>query len=232
MSFLEIKHSLQKKSSKNKKIKNEWFFKTKQGEYAEYDQFIGVSMPDIRNVSKEYQNINKKIIKELLYSKIHEERMLSLIILINRYEKHKDEVYNFYIKNIKQVNNWDLVDISSHKILGKYIYEKKLNPIKNLEKFYNSNSMWERRISIICTLYLIKKNIYQPTIYISKKLLSDKEDLIHKAVGWMLREIWKRDNQLIEDFIIKNYKKIHRTTLRYAIEKIENKKRKNILLMK
>ena len=145
---------------------------------------------------------------------------------------HGAEVYNFYITNIKQINNWDLVDISAPSILGSYIYEKKIDPIKKLKKFYSSNSIWERRISIVCTLYLIKKNIYKPTIYISKKLLSDKEDLIHKAIGWTLREVWKKNKNLIEIFITENYPKIHRTTLRYTIEKMEESKRKKILLMK
>ena len=229
MSILKIKQLLQEKSSKKRKIKNEYFFKTKKGDYAEYDQFIGVSMPEIRKIAKNNQDIKEKVIKELLYSKIHEERMLSLIILINRYERYKDQIFNFYIKHINQVNNWDLVDVSCYNILGNYIYEKKLPAIKTLEKFYNSKSIWKKRISIVSTLYLIKKNIYKPTIYISKKLLSDKEDLIHKAIGWMLREVWKKDNQLIENFIIDNYKKINRTTLRYTIEKMDYYKRKTIL---
>ena len=232
MSISKIKNSLKNKSSKKRKIINEYFFKTKKGGYAENDQFIGVSVPEIRKIANENQNVKKYIIKKLLYSKIHEERMLSLIILINRYKKHKDEVYNFYITNIKQINNWDLVDISAPSILGSYIYEKKIDPIKKLKKFYSSNSIWERRISIVCTLYLIKKNIYKPTIYISKKLLSDKEDLIHKAIGWTLREVWKKNKNLIEIFITENYPKIHRTTLRYTIEKMEESKRKKILLMK
>ena len=231
----EIKNSLQEKSSKKRKITNEWFFKTKKGDYGEHDQFIGVSMPDIRKIANEYKDINKNLITKLLYSKIHEERSLSLIILVNKYRKHKKykkQVYDFYIKNINQVNNWDLVDFSCYNILGDYIYEKKIDPIKKLETFCDSNSMWERRISIVSTLHFIKKGIYNPTIQISKKLLSDKEDLIHKAVGWMLREVWKNDNKLIENFIIKHYKKIPRTTLRYTIEKMEQNKRKNFLSIK
>jgi len=232
MSIIKIKSALKNKSSKKQKITNESFFKNKKGYYAEHDVFIGVCMPDIRIVAKEYQDVEKKIIKELIYSKIHEERMLALIMLINRYKKQKDKVYNFYINNIQQINNWDLVDVSSHKIIGNYIYTENLDAIKSLEKLYSSQSIWKRRISIVCTLFLIKKNIYKPTIYIAKKLLSDKEDLIHKSVGWMLREVWKKDNQIIEKFINQNYQKIHRTTLRYIIEKMEKNKRKKILSIK
>ena len=151
--------------------------------------------------------------------------MLALIYLINEYDQKPKEVFNFYIKNIKQINNWDLVDISSPKILGRYIYEKKIDQLF-LKYLYNSKSMWERRISIVCTLYLIKKNIFKPTIYVSKKLLNDKEDLIHKAVGWMLREVWKKNENIIENFICTNYINIPRTTLRYTIEKMEEKKKK------
>ena len=232
MSISKIKTSLKKKSSKKRKAINESFFKTNKGDYADYDQFIGVSMPDIRKVAKEHHSIKEITIKELLYSDIHEERMLALIILINRYKKQKDQIYNFYIENITQINNWELVDVSCHSILGNYIYTKNLDPIKNLEKFYTSKSIWERRISIVSTLCLIKNDILKPTVYISKKLLSDKEDLVHKAVGWMLREVWKKDQKIIEDFIINNYKKINRTTLRYTIEKMDDKKRKKILSMK
>ena len=229
MSFLDIKNQLKKKSSSNQKKINESFFKTKKGEYGENDYFIGLTMGQIREIAKKYDKVYFSSIKKLLYSKIHEERMLALIYLINEYDQKPKEVFNFYIKNIKQINNWDLVDISSPKILGRFIYERKIDPIIFLKYLYNSKSMWERRISIVCTLYLIKKNIFKPTIYVSKKLLNDKEDLIHKAVGWMLREVWKKNENIIENFICTNYINIPRTTLRYTIEKMEEKKRKKIL---
>ena len=228
MSFLDIKNQLKKKSSSNQKKINESFFKTQKGGYSENDYFIGLTMGQIREIAKKYDKVYFSTIKKLLYSKIHEERMLALIYLINQYDQKPKEVFNFYIKNIKQINNWDLVDISSPKILGRFIYEKKIDPIIFLKYLYNSKSMWERRVSIVCTLYLIKKNIFKPTIYISKKLLNDKEDLIHKAVGWMLREVWKKNENIIEDFICTNYINIPRTTLRYTIEKMEEKKKKNI----
>ena len=226
MSFLDIKNQLKKKSSSNQKKINESFFKTQKGGYSENDYFIGLTMGQIREIAKKYDKVYFSTIKKLLYSKIHEERMLALIYLINEYDQKPKEVFNFYIKNIKQINNWDLVDISSPKILGRFIYEKKIDPIIFLKYLYNSKSMWERRVSIVCTLYLIKKNIFKPTIYISKKLLNDKEDLIHKAVGWMLREVWKKNEDIIEDFICTNYINIPRTTLRYTIEKMEEKKKK------
>tara|TARA_B100000674_G_scaffold495647_1_gene523642 strand:+ start:1697 stop:2404 length:708 start_codon:yes stop_codon:yes gene_type:complete len=229
MSFLDIKNQLKKKSSSNQKKINKSFFKTQKGEYSENDYFIGLTMGQIRGIAKKYDKVYFSTIKKLLYSKIHEERMLALIYLINEYDQKPKEVFNFYIKNIKQINNWDLVDISSPKILGRFIYERKIDPIIFLKYLYNSKSMWERRISIVCTLYLIKKNIFKPTIYVSKKLLNDKEDLIHKAVGWMLREVWKKNENIIENFICTNYINIPRTTLRYTIEKMEEKKRKKIL---
>jgi len=227
----QIQEKLQEASSLKRKKANEWFFKTGKGQYGEYDQFIGVSMPDIRKIANDYKFLKRDIIKRLLYSKIHEERMLSVIILINQYKTsiNQKEIYNFYLKHINQVNNWDLVDVSSYKIIGSYIHRTKLKHIKTLINLSKSNSIWERRISIISTFFFIKKGIFQPTFTISKKLLLDKEDLIQKAIGWMLREIWKKNNKITEDFILQNYHKISRTTLRYSIEKMEENQRKKFL---
>jgi len=171
-------------------------------------------------------------VKKLLQSKIHEERTAALKILVHRFEsgdeREKKQVYDFYLKNFKHVNNWDLVDVSAYKIVGAYLQEhpKEANI---LSKYAKSKNLWERRLSIVATFAFIRNDEFGWTMKNAKTLLPDSHDLTHKAVGWMLREVWKRDRKLVEDFLIKNYKQIPRTTLRYAIERMEEKKRKQFL---
>lgn len=231
-----IKKELQKYSNAKRKETNEWFFKTGKGEYGEGDIFIGIRVPDIRKVTKKFADVDFKILQELLYSKIHEERLLALLILVEQTKvsvkrqnvAEQRKIVRFYLKHRRQVNNWDLVDLSTHYILGQVILDG-LESEKILDKYSQAKSMWERRMSIVSTWIIIRTGNIKPTLRISKKLLGDKEDLIHKAVGWMLREAWKKDSKKVEAFLIKNYKQLPRTTLRYAIERIEEKKRKRFL---
>ncbi len=210
------------------------FFKTGTGDYGEGDEFIGIDTKTMRSLSKKYQNLTLNEIEELIHSKIHEERQCALFILVEKYknkktgEEEKREIKDFYLKNRFQINNWDLVDLSAHYILGEWLFnhnkEKKI-----LYEMANSTNLWEKRISIITTYYFIRQNDFTDTLKISKILLNDKHDLIHKAVGWMLREVGNRKLQIEEEFLKKHYKKMPRTMLRYAIEKFEEEKRKKYL---
>ncbi len=223
---------LNKKQSKLKKEKNEYYFKIKKGEYGFGDIFVGISMPDIREVAKKFVDLGKADLLKLITSKYHEYRMCGLIILVYRYqkedEKNKKLTYNMYLKHKKYINNWDLVDVTTPNIVGEYIKNNKFEQ-KKIEKLASSRVMWDRRIAVLACFPQIKNGDFKMILGISKKLLKDKEDLMHKAVGWMLREVYKKNKKTLLDFINKNYRKIPRTTLRYAIEKIEDKKRKEIL---
>ena len=230
MSAKEIQKKLKSLGNKEKAKKHQSFFKTGSGEYGEGDIFIGVTVPELRKLAKEYKTITLKEVKHLLHSSIHEERLLSLFLLIHRYSKgdepEKKRVYELYLKNTKFINNWDLVDSSAGHIVGAFLFDKSKKPLYDLVK---SDNLWERRISIISTFYFIKCNQFSDTLKISKILLQDKEDLIHKAVGWMLREVGKRDISPEEKFLKKYYKNMPRTMLRYAIEKFPESKRQRYL---
>jgi len=202
------------------------FFKTKKGEYGEGDVFIGVKVPDTREIAKKYSGMNLIKIQELLNSKIHEERLCGLLILVDKYPKDKDNVFNFYLKNSKGINNWDLVDLTAHKIVGDFLFDKNKNILYELSR---SDNLWERRIAIISTFDFIKKGEFEDSLAIAELLLKDEQDLIHKAVGWMLREIGKRDIEVLRGFLREHYKVMPRTMLRYSIEKMDEAERKGWL---
>ena len=206
------------------------FFKTGPGEYGEGDIFLGIRVPVLRELAKENQAITIKEAEHLLKSPIHEERLLALFILIRIYSKAeeviKKNIYELYLKSTKFINNWDLVDVSAEYIVGDFLLDKGKNPLYQLAK---SKNLWDRRISIMSTFCFIKRRQYSETLKVAKTLLNDKEDLIHKAVGWMLREVGKRDISLEEEFLKAHYKKMPRTMLRYAIEKFPETKRQGYL---
>lgn len=208
------------------------FFKAGKGEYGEGDQFIGVTVPNIRRVAKQYKDLSFEDIQSLLYSPIHEERLVALLILVHQFqkgdEKKKKEIYDFYLSHTKRVNNWDLVDLSAPNIVSMYLLDK---PRTVLYTLALSDNLWERRISIMGTFaFITKKNEYEETFKIAELLLHDKHDLIHKAVGWMLREVGKRvSREKEEEFLKKHYKTMPRTMLRYAIEHFPEEKRKAYL---
>jgi len=230
MILKEIRKELDKHSSKQKAKILQRFFKTGPGEYAEGDVFLGVKVPDTRKIAKKYQDIGFGDIIALLKSSIHEERLLSLLILVIRFERaseaDKEKIYKLYLRNARYINNWDLVDLSSDKILGAFLICRDKEILYRLAK---SKNMWERRISIISTYYFIKNRMFNDTLEISKILMFDKEDLIHKAVGWMLRELGKQDVGILKKFLKKYYKKMPRTMLRYAIEKFPEVTRQSYL---
>jgi len=221
-----IKSKLKELANKENAEIAQRFFKTGPGEYGEGDKFLGIRVPVLRKLAKEYQTITVEEAEHLLKSPIHEERLLSLFILIGIYSKGEEAVkkgiYKLYLNNTKFINNWDLVDTSAEHIVGNFLLNKGKNPIYRLAK---SEDLWERRISIMSTLYFIKQGQYSETMKISKVLLHDNEDLIHKAVGWMLREVGKRNLLLEEEFLKKYYKEMPRTMLRYAIERFPEPKR-------
>lgn len=205
------------------------FFKTDKGQYGEGDIFYGLTMPRERIIAKQFTDLKLNDIQALLNSKVHEERMISLLILVDKYEKTQDpKLVKFYLKNAKRINNWDLVDVTAPRTVGHYLLENK-SERKILYKLTRSKNLWEKRIAIISTYTFIKNNQLTDTLKISKILLKDKHDLIHKAVGWMLRELGKKNEKLLVEFLKDNYGNLPRTTLRYAIEKFPEIKRKNLL---
>ena len=203
------------------------YFKTGKGEYGEGDIFLGLTVPESRKIAKQFSSISLNELKYHLQSKFHEERLIALLILVDKYQKTKSkEIVDFYLSNTKSINNWDLVDLTSHKILGNYLLDKDKSI---LFKLTNSENIWERRIAIISTFAFISQNNFKDSLKIAEILINDKHDLIHKAVGWMLREIGKRNQPVLENFLKQKYKKMPRTMLRYAIEKFPEAIRKKYL---
>ncbi len=223
----QLKKDLRKLGNPKKAKMYQRFFKTGKGEYGEGDIFLGVTNPEQRAIAKKYSDLSMKELQKLLSDKIHEYRSTSLYILIDKYRKSdeagKKEIFNFYLKNTKNINNWDLVDLSSYHILGDYLLERDKSILYKLAK---SDNLWERRISIISTYKFIKNNLFEDALKISEMLLDDDHDLIHKAVGWMLREVGKKDLKTEEKFLKKHFRKMPRTMLRYSIEKFDEPKRK------
>jgi 3-methyladenine DNA glycosylase AlkD len=206
------------------------FFKTGKGEYGEGDRFLGIRVPETRKFVKKFEEISLKDGFKLLYSDFHEIRLFSLLLLVQKFQKGdveiQEKIYRFYLENTKYINNWDLVDSSAHLITGAYLIDRDKTVLYELSR---SEYLFDRRISIMSTFWFIKNRKFEDTLRISEILLHDKEDLIHKAVGWMLREIGNRNLPIEEGFLKINYKSMPRTMLRYAIEKFDETKRKGYL---
>ena len=223
----DVKKELKKLENKKLKELLQGYFKTGKGEYGEGDIFLGIKVGPQREIASRYKDLSLKDIKELLDSRIHEYRLTALLILINKYnktdEKGKKEIFETYMKKRGRINNWDLVDLSAPKIVGSYLADKDRKILYVLAK---SENVWDRRISIISTFAFIRSNDFKDAVSMAEILVKDKHDLIHKAVGWTLREIGKRNLKIEEEFLKKHYKKMPRTMLRYSIEKFDNKKKK------
>ncbi|MFA6252020.1 MAG: DNA alkylation repair protein [Candidatus Paceibacterota bacterium] len=207
------------------------FFKTGKGQYGEGDIFLGIKVPISRKIAKEFTDLELGEIQRLLNSKIHEVRFAALVILIEKFDKsssgEQEKIFKLYLKNIaKNINNWDLVDLSCPQIVGRFLFDKDRAVLYELAK---SPNLWERRVAIISTFYFIKNADFKDTLSIAKILLCDKHDLINKAVGWMLREVGKRDIETERLFLGDCYKDMPRVTLRYAIEKMEENERRSFL---
>lgn len=211
-----------------------YFFKTGIGEYAEFDKFLGITMPTLRKIAKEFMNLSFDNIQILLCSEFNEERALALIILVAQYQKQnlttQKNIYTFYLHNLQNINNWNLVDISAHHIVGAYLWHKKER--RMLIALAKSNNLWQRRVAIIATFYFIKQKHFTDTIKIVSILIHDSHDLIHKACGWMLREIGKQELSVLINFLNQYHKLMPRTMLRYAIEKLPQKQRRKYLYKK
>jgi 3-methyladenine DNA glycosylase AlkD len=231
MTLLEqINHELQQLGNEEKRKVLQGFFKTGPGQYGEGDVFLGINVPVLRKLAKKYRDLCLQDATELLTSEIHEARLLALFIMIHKFEKGdektKSSVYEIYLSHTNYVNNWDLVDLSAYQVVGCFLFEKDRSI---LAKLAVSDMLWERRIAIVATYYFIKNNDFDETLKIAEILLHDKHDLIHKAVGWMLREVGKRELAVEEGFLKGCYTTMPRTMLRYAIERFPEEKRQAYL---
>jgi len=230
MKYVELKKIVRYHSNKSHAIILQRFFKTAPGQYAEGDIFSGIKVPVQRMIAKQFNDVSLNETQKALKSEIHEERLIALFILISKFKKTEEaerkKIVDIYLKNRKHVNNWDLVDLSAPKLLGEWLFDKDKEILFKLAK---SKILWDRRISILSTFKFIQCGEFVTTLRLAKILLNDEHDLIHKAVGWMLREIGKRDLQFEEDFLKEHYHIMPRTMLRYAIEKFPEPKRKAYL---
>lgn len=209
------------------------FFKTGKGEYGEGDKFLGVVVPKLRILSKRYRDLSLSDLEKIIQSKWHEERLLALLILVLQYQSASDlksqkKCFQFYVKHHRYINSWDLVDLTAPFVIGHYLFDKEKSL---LDKWVKSKSLWQRRVAILATFYFIRQNRFNETLKLAEALLNDNEDLIHKAVGWMLREVGKREMEVEEQFLKEHYHRMPRTMLRYAIERFPEKKRKAYLVL-
>ncbi len=206
------------------------FFRTGPGEYGEGDKFLGLTVPEMRAIAKRHRDLDHDEVLKLLQSEWHEERLVALVLLVDGYQRgdkaRRQKIHQAYLANTKRINNWDLVDASAGAIVGGHLEP---NRIALLEKLARSNDLWERRIAIVATFHFIKNRQLAPTLCIAAMLLNDTHDLIHKAVGWMLREVGKKDRKVLDGFLAKHYRDMPRTMLRYAIERHPETTRKRYL---
>lgn len=206
------------------------FFQTKEGQYAHGDIFLGITVPQIRKTVAPYKMLSLEEIKKLLNSKFHECRFAALILLVYQFERGDDSlqenIYNFYLSNTQNINNWDLVDVSAHKIVGAWLKDKDRTKLYDLSR---SNWLWDQRIAIVATFAFIRKNDFDDILRLSAFFLTHSHHLIHKACGWMLREVGKRDIAVLKHFLDKHASQMPRVMLRYSIEKLSEEERKTYL---
>ncbi len=206
------------------------FFKTGKGSYGEGDRFRGIRVPQLRILAKEFTGTSLDELSRLLDSSFHEDRFFALLLLIDTYrrssEREKDTIYRFYLNHTIRINNWDLVDVSAHHIVGVHLFSRNRKPLYQLA---HSPLLWDRRISLIATFHFIRNNEFDDTFKLTTLLMNDREDLIQKAMGWMLREIGKRDSSAEENYLRQHLTQLPRTTLRYAIERFPEEKRRFFL---
>jgi 3-methyladenine DNA glycosylase AlkD len=211
------------------------FFKTGPGQYGEGDRFIGVTVPELRAVAKEFRDLPLREIDALLQSPWHEARLLGLVILVRAFERGdastRREVYDLYLDRTDRINNWDLVDSSAPQIVGGFLADR-ADRARVLDRLARSKSLWERRIAIVSTLYLIRTSQFDDTLRIAERLLDDEEDLMHKAAGWMLREVGKKDEPTLRRFLDRHAGRMPRTMLRYAIERLPDAARRRYMAIK
>ena len=225
-----LHRDIRRASSRARAKISQSFFKTGPGQYGEGDRFLGTTVPDLRKLSAKYQDLSRKDTASLLQSRWHEERLLALLILVRQYgradESNRNAIYRLYLANTRYINNWDLVDLSADRIVGAHLFDGDRTPLRKLAL---SRSLWERRIAILATFHYIKQGDYEDALTVAELLLRDEHDLIHKAVGWMLREIGKRNQAVEERFLRTHAAKMPRTMLRYAIERFPDGLRRRYL---
>lgn len=230
MALRQLKKQIKALADPDQAAQLQRFFKTGPGGYGEGDRFLGLRMPQLRKLIRGHLEMPLKEVAQLLHSPIHEHRMAALLILTHRYSKapmeQQVEIYRFYMGNTGWINNWDLVDVTVPHIVGAHLMTRSRKVLYRLAK---SENLWERRISIIATLHFIRQEQFEETLNIAALLLDDGHDLIHKAVGWMLREVGKRDLKAMEDFLLPRYQRMPRTMLRFAIEKLPEPRRRAYL---
>jgi len=230
MTCPDMQKRLRRFATREKAMVLQRFFKTGTGQYGEGDKFLGVVVPDLRRVMKEFRDAPLSEVTKLLRSPWHEDRLLALLILVDQFERGDDKlragIYSLYLKNTRYINNWDLVDLTAPKIVGAHLDGGSRSL---LYRFARSGNLWERRIAIIATFHFIRQDEFGDTLALSEALLQDEHDLMHKAVGWMLREVGKRDQRALEGFLKKHHAAMPRTALRYAIERFPEAKRKKYL---
>ncbi len=229
MTSADVKKELLEKQDREKALQLSRFFKTGKGEYGEGDIFLGIKVPEQRKTAGKYADIDIDALSDLISDPVHECRLTALLILVIKYERKnsdKKKIVDFYIDNISFINNWDLVDLSAPKILGPWLF---MRDRSMLYKFAESGDLWKQRIALLSTYYFIKKNDFNETFALAELLLKNKHDLIHKASGWMLREIGKINQDSEEIFLKKYYRNMPRTMLRYAIERFDEEKRQKYL---
>ncbi len=224
--IIDLKQDLKKLADPKRAKVSAWFFKTKPGQYGHGDIFIGLTVPQQRQVARQYPDLSLADVKQLLKDKIHEFRLVGLLILVDQFN-HADAanqkaIYTFYLKNVTRVNNWDLVDLSAPNIVGQYLLNKNRAVLYSLAK---SKNLWARRVSIVATYAFIKQGQLTDTFKLAKLLFTDNHDLIHKATGWMLREAGKKNQKALEKFLNRQAIQMPRTALRYAIERLPENKR-------
>jgi 3-methyladenine DNA glycosylase AlkD len=225
----DVRKELQSLADPKKARVLQGFFKTGPGQYGEGDIFLGIRVPQSRRVAKKFKDLSLDEIEMLLNSKIHEERLVALLILVHKHaSSDKAGIAKFYLDHMHSVNNWDLVDLTAPTILGSLLSENSDRSL--LYRLARSENIWERRVAIVSTLYFIRKNDLRDTLKIAEILLKDRHDLIHKAAGWMLREVGKRKQSALEAFLRKHHKTMPRTMLRYAIERLSDRKRQHYLM--
>lgn len=227
-----LKEALRAKATEERKKANERYFKLAPGQYGAGDIFLGVSVPDSRAVGKLFKALPFAELAELLQSPIHEERLCAAHILVDRYKRAKKfeertYIFDFYIRYSAGINNWDLVDTSAPHILGAYLFETQDYTL--LHTWIEDDSLWRRRMALLATQYFIRQGHYDQTLALVEKVLNDREDLIHKAAGWMLRETGEGDRVVLEQFLQKHHTIMPRTMLRYAIEKFDKTSRERFL---
>ena len=223
----KIYNALVARSDEEKKIVLPRFFKTGKGQYGEGDMFLGVTVPNIREVAEEFKDVNFNVIEELIHSPWHEMRMCALLILVNNSQKEvTKETFDSYLSQTKYINNWDLVDLSAPQIVGKYLLDKDRDI---LYKLTESDMLWDNRIAIVSTLTFIRNNDLDDTYKLSLKMMHHRHDLMHKSIGWMLREAGKRDTKRLYDFVQEHKAIMPRTMLRYSIEKFDKETRKELM---